>query len=35
VQPKLGGVSVSFDQLTIPNPLQQKAFDLLEVALTL
>ncbi|WP_333342317.1 hypothetical protein [Microcoleus sp. T3B2] len=35
VQPKLGRVSVSFDKLTIPNPLQHKAFDLLEVALTL
>ncbi len=35
VQPKLGGVSVSFDKLTIPSSLQQKAFDLLEVSLTL
>ena len=35
VQPKLGGVSVSFDKLTIPSPLQQKAFDLLGVSLTL
>jgi len=35
VQPKLGGVSVSFDKLTIPSPLQQKAFDLLRVVLTL
>jgi hypothetical protein len=33
VQPKLAGVSVSFD-LTMPNPLQQKAFDLLGVPLT-
>ena len=33
VQPKLAGVSVSFD-LTRPNPLQQKAFDLLGVSLT-
>ncbi|MEG4892034.1 hypothetical protein QUA82_35790 [Microcoleus sp. F8-D3] len=35
VQPKLGGVSVSFDKLATPTPLQQKAFDLLGVALTL
>jgi transposase len=35
VQPKLGGVSVSFDKLTIPSYLQQKALDLLEVSLTL
>jgi len=35
VQPKLGGVSVSFDKLTIPSSLQQKAFDLLEVSLAL
>ena len=35
VQPKLGGVSVSFDKLTIPSSLQQKAFDLLGVSLTL
>jgi transposase len=35
VQPKLGGVSVSFDKLTIPSSLQQKALDLLEVSLTL
>lgn len=35
VPPKLGGVSVSFDKLTIPSSLQQKAFDLLEVSLTL
>jgi len=34
VQPKLAGVSVSFD-LTMPNPLQQKAFDLLGVLLIL
>jgi hypothetical protein len=33
VQPKLAGVSVSFD-LTTPTPLQQKAFDLLGVSLT-
>ena len=33
VQPKLAGVSVSFD-LTMPHPLQQKAFDLLGVPLT-
>jgi len=33
VQPKLGGVSVSFD-LTTATPLQQKAFDLLGVPLT-
>jgi hypothetical protein len=33
VQPKLAGVSVSFD-LTTPTPLQQKAFDLLGVPLT-
>jgi hypothetical protein len=33
VQPKLAGVSVSFD-LTMPTPLQQKAFDLLGVPLT-
>ena len=33
VQPKLAGVSVSFD-LTMPNPLQQKAFDWLGVPLT-
>jgi hypothetical protein len=35
VQPKLSGVSVSFDKLTMPTPLQQKAFDLLGVSLTL
>ena len=35
VQPKLGSVSVSFDKLTIPSPLQQKACDLLGVSLTL
>jgi hypothetical protein len=35
VQPKLEGVSVSFDKLTIPSSLQQKALDLLEVSLTL
>jgi transposase len=35
VQPKLGGVSVSFDKLTIPTPLQQKALDLLGVSLIL
>ncbi len=29
VQPKLGGVSVSFDRLTMPTSLQQRAFDLL------
>ncbi len=33
VQPKLAGVSVSFD-LTTATPLQQKAFDLLAVSLT-
>ncbi len=33
VQPKLAGVSASFDQTT-PTPLQQKAFDLLGVSLT-
>jgi hypothetical protein len=33
VQPKLTGVSVSFD-LTMATPLQQKAFDLLGVSLT-
>lgn len=33
VQPKLAGVSVSFDQ-TAATPLQQKAFDLLGVPLT-
>ncbi|MEG4499082.1 hypothetical protein QUB05_18400 [Microcoleus sp. F10-C6] len=33
VQPKLAGVSVSFD-LTAPTSLQQKAFDLLGVSLT-
>jgi D-alanyl-D-alanine carboxypeptidase len=33
VQPKLAAASVSFD-LTMPNPLQQKAFDLLGVPLT-
>jgi len=33
VQPKLGAASVSFD-LTMPNPLQQKAFDWLGVPLT-
>jgi len=35
VQPKLGDISVSFDKLTIPSPLQQKAFDLLGVPLIL
>jgi hypothetical protein len=35
VQPKLGGVSVSFDKLTMPTTLQQKAFDLLGVVLNL
>ena len=35
VQPKLGGVSVSFDKLTTPTSLQQKAFDLLGVSLIL
>jgi len=34
VQPKLGGVSVSFD-LTMPTPLQQRAWDLLGVSLIL
>jgi len=29
VQPKLGGVSVSFDKLTTATCLQQRAFDLL------
>ena len=33
VQPKLAGISVTFD-LTMPTPLQQKAFDLLAVSLT-
>jgi hypothetical protein len=33
VQPKLAGVSVSFD-LTTPTRLQDKAFDLLVVSLT-
>ena len=33
LQPKLAGVSVSFD-LATATPLQQKAFDLLGVALT-
>lgn len=35
VQPKLTGVSVSFDKLTTPSALQQRALDLLGVALTL
>jgi hypothetical protein len=35
VQPSLGGVCVSFDKLTIPSPLQQKAFNLLGVPLIL
>ncbi|HEY9744118.1 MAG TPA: IS1634 family transposase [Coleofasciculaceae cyanobacterium] len=35
VQPKLEGISVSFDKLTTPTPLQQKALDLLGVSLTL
>ena len=34
VQPKLGGVSVSFD-LTMPTFLQQRAWDLLGVSLIL
>ncbi|MEG4440965.1 hypothetical protein QUB47_06020 [Microcoleus sp. AT9_B5] len=33
VQPRLAGVSVSFD-LTAATPLQHKAFDLLAVSLT-
>ncbi len=33
VQPKLAGVAVSFDKLTCPTPLQQKALDLLGVSL--
>jgi hypothetical protein len=32
VQPKLGGVSVSFDKLTTATSLQQRAFDLLGVS---
>jgi hypothetical protein len=32
VQPKLGGVSVSFDKLTAATSLQQRAFDLLGVS---
>jgi hypothetical protein len=35
VQPKLSGVSVSFDKLTTPTPLQQRALDLLGVSLIL
>jgi hypothetical protein len=35
VQPKLGGILVSFHKLTIPSSLQQKALDLLEISLTL
>jgi hypothetical protein len=35
VQPKLAGVSVSFDKLTTPTPLQQRALDLLWVSLIL
>lgn len=35
VQPKLTGVSVSFDKLTTPSALQQRALDLLSVSLTL
>jgi hypothetical protein len=34
VQPKLGGVSVSFDKLTTATFLQQRAFDLLGVSQT-
>jgi len=34
VQPKLGGVSASFDKLTAATSLQQRAFDLLGVSLT-
>ena len=34
VQPKLGGVSVSFDKLTTATSLQQRGFDLLGVSLT-
>jgi hypothetical protein len=34
VQPKLGGVSASFDKLTTATCLQQRAFDLLGVSLT-
>ena len=32
VQAKLPGTSVTFDKITCPTPLQQKAFDLLEVS---
>lgn len=35
VPPKLAGVSVSFDKLTMPTPLQQRALDLLGVSLIL
>lgn len=35
VQPKLSGISVSFDKLTTPTPLQQRALDLLGVSLIL
>lgn len=34
VQPKLGGVSASFDKLTAVAYLQQRALDLLGVSLT-
>lgn len=34
VQPKLGGVSASFDKLTTATSLQQRTFDLLGVSLT-
>jgi hypothetical protein len=34
VQPKLGGVSASFDKLTAATSLQQRAFDLLGVSQT-
>ena len=34
VQPKLGGVSASFDKLTAATCLQPRAFDLLGVSLT-
>jgi hypothetical protein len=33
VQPKLSKVEVSFDKITCPTPLQQKALDLLGVRL--
>lgn len=32
VQPNLPGAKVTFDKITCPTPLQQKAFDLLEVS---